>query len=436
MARTAHTIREAAHDCPECGQALTGGGHYVAWCTACAWNVDPEPPEETPGRIEGLRRRLAHQYGEQLLAELTDPTTGTTAELPASGHGRAGRLATVLAAAVHGVTVVLFGTGLWLLVGCWGRGALPVVGGLLIFLALVLRPRFKRLAEEENHRRVLHRADAPRLFALLDEVAEAVGTTGVRTVVVDARVNASVGSYGIRQHRVLHIGLGIWEVLSPQERIALLGHEFGHYAHGDTRHLLLVGSAFQTLATWRYALAPAPARTLIEHFTNLVLALPRLLVNGLLIALVHLTLRHSQRAEYLADSSAARVGGGAAAARLMNWLIVTESITGMLHREHVAARTRMNTAARHEGPAEELWERLAARAASIPEHEHERLRRVAELRGHQVDSTHPPTHLRRRRLIHGMPSEPLLVLDPVRVAAIDAELADARRSVARELVRS
>ncbi|MFF0426123.1 M48 family metalloprotease [Streptomyces sp. NPDC004520] len=445
MTETAHAARTAERDCPECGEPVAEGGKYVTWCAACDWNVDPGlEDEETPGRIERVRRRLAQRYGEQLLADLADladpaagaePGAAADGARPGTRRGVAGWCATALAVAVHGVTVALLAGGLWLLVGCWGRGALPVLGGLLIGVAVVLRPRFARLPKDEGHRAVLRPADAPRLFALLDEVAATVGTTGVRAVVIDAGFNASVSAYGIRQHRVLRIGLSLWEVLSPQERIALLGHEFGHYAHGDTRHSLLVGGAFQSLGTWRYTLAPAPAHSLVEDFANLMTALPRLLVDGLLVLLEHLTLRQSQRAEYLADSTAARTAGAEAAAGLMDRLLIGESVAGALRRESVAARTRIGGAARREDPAEGLWERLTAHAASVPEHEYERLRRVAERRGHQVDSTHPPTHLRHRRLTRGAPGGALIVLDAARAAEVDADLAEARRSVARELVR-
>ncbi|MER5206451.1 M48 family metallopeptidase [Streptomyces sp. NPDC002825] len=440
MTETADTVRTAERTCPECGAPVDEGGRYVTWCAACDWNVDPETrDEEPPGRIDRIRRRLAQRYGEQLLADLADPDDGAAPGAaadrprPRTRLGVAGGFATAIALAVHGVTVALLAGGLWLLVR--GHGGLPVVGGLLIGLAIVLRPRFGRLPKEEDHRPVLRRGDAPRLFALLDEVAGAVGTTGVRTVVIDCDANASVSTYGIRQHRVLRIGLALWETLPPQERIALLGHEFGHYAHGDTRHSLLVGGAFQSLGTWRYTLAPQPAHGLMEHFVNLVTALPRLLVGGVLVVLEHLTLRQSQRAEYLADSTAARAAGAEAAAGLMDRLLVTGSVVGELRRECVAARTRIGGAARRDDPSEGLWERLAAHAASVPEREYERLRRVAERRGHQVDSTHPPTHLRHRRLTRGAPGGALIVLDAARAAEIDAELAEAKRSVARELVR-
>ncbi|WP_051716095.1 M48 family metallopeptidase [Streptomyces bikiniensis] len=437
MTETAHTARAVERDCPDCGERVPDGGQYVTWCTACDWNVDPGHQEEPPGRVERIRRRLARRYGEQLHAEFAAPAAGAT---PGTGAGRPrrgvpGGLAAALAVAVHGVTAALLAGGLWLLVARWGSGALPFLGGLLIALAVLLRPRFGSLAKAAGDRPVLRRPDAPRLFALLDEVAGSVGTTGVRAVVVDSEVNASVTAYGVRQHRLLRLGLGLWEVLTPQERIALLGHEFGHYAHGDTRRSLLVGNAFRSLETWRYTLAPQRAESLAEHFVNVVTAPPRWLVDGVLVLLEHLTLRESQRAEYLADSTAARAAGTEAAAGLMDRILVSDGVTGALHREAVAARTRIGGGgARREDPAEGLWERIAAHAASVPEREYERLRRVAERRGHQVDSTHPPTHLRHRLLSAGAPGGALIVLDAERVAAIDAELADTRQRAARELV--
>ncbi|MET9676959.1 M48 family metallopeptidase [Streptomyces sp. NPDC006482] len=437
MTVTTDVVQGAERQCPECGEPVTGGGRYIAWCAACEWNIDPEVREERPpGRIERIRRRLAQRHGEQLFTELTtEGTGGGTAAGQRPRRGAAGALATALALVVHGVTFALLAGGLVLLVAGWGKGVLPVLGALLLGLAVVLRPRFASLAKvEKQDLPVLRRADAPRLFALLDEVAEGVGTTGVRAVVIDADTNASVSTYGIRQHRVLHLGLGLWETLSPQERVALLGHEFGHYAHGDTRHSLLVGNAFRSLSTWRYTLAPEPADSLLGHFVNLATALPRLLVDGVLVLLDQLTLRGSQRSEYLADTTAARAAGTEAAAGLMNRLLVSDGVTGELRREAVAARTRIG-GARREDPAEGLWERLAAHAASVPEHEYERLRRVAERRGHSVDSTHPPTHLRHRRLAGGEPCEAAIVLDPARAAEVHAELAGARRTLAREVVR-
>ncbi|MEV6330472.1 M48 family metalloprotease [Streptomyces sp. NPDC051909] len=392
------------------------------------------PDEPEPDRIERLRRTLAHRYGEQLFADLAAPG----ADGPAASHrtGGAALLATVLALTVHGLTVGLAVLGLWLLVARWGEGLQPAVGGLLLALAFVLRPRFGRARKELSELPFLERADAPRLFALIDEIGAGVGTRGVDLVVLDASVNASVGAYGIRRRRVLVLGMPLWATLDPQERIALLGHEIGHYAHGDTRHGFLVGSALGSLDTWRYMLARSDdGDTLSDTFINVLTALPRWAVHGLTVLLDGATLRATQRAEYLADGAAAHTAGHAAAVAVLQRQFVSRSIDSALRREVVGARTRVGGRTRREVQAEGLWERVAAEVRTVPEREYERLRRVAELRGHCVDSTHPPTHLRIRNLERGEPRPPALALAPDRAAALDAELAAPAHKVAALVLR-
>lgn len=65
----------------------------------------------------------------------------------------------------------------------------------------------------------------------------------------------------------------------------------------------------------------------------------------------------------------------------------------------------------------------------------QRLRRAAARRGHSVDSTHPPTHLRRRCAAAGGPHPAGVVHDTARAAAVSAELAAARALLARRVIR-
>ncbi|MFB7218741.1 hypothetical protein [Streptomyces sp. NPDC056227] len=254
--------------------------------------MDPGEPEEPLGRLEKLRRELARRYGEKLLAEVT------TGEALRPRRDLAGVLAFVIALAVHGVTVALAVAGLLLVLLGWGS-ALPAVGALFLVLAGVLRPRFGRLPDEP----VLHRADAPELFALIDEVAEIAGTTGV------------------------HAAVGLMD---------------------------------------------------------------RLLVGG------------SARSALLREANSTQVGRPGDPACKEGW--------------------------------RGLWERLAAHMDSIPESEYERQRRLGTQRGHSVDSTHPPTHLRRARLLAAAPASAAVVADAGRQAGLDAELAGARERLARRIL--
>ena len=72
---------------------------------------------------------------------------------------------------------------------------------------------------------------------------------------------------------------------------------------------------------------------------------------------------------------------------------------------------------------------------SIPESEYERQRRVAALRGHSVDSTHPPTHLRHQCLLVGTPLPAAVTTDSDRESRIATELAEPRREVAKRVVK-
>lgn len=232
----------------------------------------------------------------------------------------------------------------------------------------------------------------------------------------------------------MEIGLGLWEILTPQQRIALLGHELGHYANGDTRHGLIIANALRSLTTWWYLLSRIPQPTLGEVALNALYLLPRCAVQGVLMLLDHLTLRATQRGEYLADSFAARAGSTEAAVGLLDRLLVGDSAVSALLRE---ANTKQ--VARSGNPAREeawrgLWKRLAAHMDSLPQSEYERQRRCSALRGHSVDTTHPPTHLRRVCLLTGAPTAAEVVSAPERQAALDAELAEARETLAREIL--
>ncbi|MFB7593564.1 M48 family metallopeptidase [Streptomyces sp. NPDC056160] len=442
-------VGETIQPCPECGAEIHADNRFTIWCAACDWNVDPKDQQEKrerqeqqgargkrgkrvrQGRLEEARRALAQRYGEKLHAEVTQGG----AELRARRDGAA-MLAYAIALAVHGVTAALLAGGVFCIVWGWG-GGLVLLGVVLLAVAVALRPRLSGPPADGT---VVHRADAPELYALVDEVARVVGTRGVDTIAVGKEINASVASRGLRGRRVLSLGLPLWEVLTPQQRVALLGHELGHYGNGDTRHGVVVGTALRSLVTWRYYFAPIPRPTGTEMVVNAVYAVPLLLVQGTLVLLDHLTLRATQRGEYLADREAARVASTEAAAGLMDQLLIVESVDVFLRRERnnaalTGARSARGTAAASADAPDGLWTRLAAHMASVPEHEYERQRRAGARRGHSVDATHPPTHLRRACLLAGPPSEAAVFLDDDRLRRITAELAGARTEVARRIVR-
>lgn len=163
----------------------------MTWCDRCDWNVDPSPPEEKYGPLESRRRKLAQRHGEKLLAEVTGGGS-------LSPHRSTSSVtAFLLALSVHAFTLAVVVAGGCFLVRGWAT-AWMVPGVVSLALAWTLLLRFSGLPEGDP---VLRRAQAPELFALIDEVGVATGTRGADAVVLDTAVNACVTTYGLRACR-------------------------------------------------------------------------------------------------------------------------------------------------------------------------------------------------------------------------------------------
>src|SRR5262249_8626043 len=141
---------------------------------------------------------------------------------------------------------------------------------------------------------------------------------------------------GVRRRRVLTLGLPLLLLLEPQQRVALVAHELAHARNGDSTRGLVVGSSVRALAEFYAALAPEPSRDgsiawddlgFFDMIVNGILWLISRPAYGLLLLQLHLLLRDSQRAEYLADALAARVAGTEATVGLHERLLL-ESVLG------------------------------------------------------------------------------------------------------------
>jgi Zn-dependent protease with chaperone function len=267
----------------------------------------------------------------------------------------------------------------------------------VLVLGAVL-PRSDRLPDDVVE---LGREEAPHTWRLVDEVSQRLGLRPPTVLGVDPHLNAWVSRTGWRHRATLVLGAPLWTLLDTQEKVALLGHELGHVRHGDTVGSVPVAAAFSVLSRVRGLLHAEDiwwdggSLGLFTPAINVLKWLLRLPVNGALILLWLCTARYSQRREYRADVAAARLSGPEAAGRLMMRLLGMEGTC-----VRVASAVR-----RGEGP----W-RALEEAAHVPERELERLVRVGAREGHQVDSMHPPTHL-RLDLVRSVPpsAEPYLV---------------------------
>ncbi|MFD0740876.1 M48 family metallopeptidase [Phytohabitans flavus] len=276
--------------CVECSAATVSVSDATPWCPSCEWQLDLyEPARRRPEfgwrwidrRTHRLAYRLSRSQFDTLVADRLDRR----------GPGLA-RVVTIGISVLLLVLVALLAVfGVWLVVHDFPSLTIPF-GLAALGLAATLRPRFGHLDASAE---VLDRERAPALFELVDEVAAAVAAPAPDVVALDDGFNAYAGSVGLRRVRVLCIGLPAWGALPPQERVALLGHEMGHFVNGDVRRTLLTQPAFTMLGTAADLVRP------VETAATGVERLGEMLVEGAAAA----------GAAALRGSRAARVAGAA-----------------------------------------------------------------------------------------------------------------------------
>jgi Zn-dependent protease with chaperone function len=399
--------------CEACGAEVPVDPGYLTWCE-CGWNLRPtEGRRPGTGLVGPLYEALSQRRAEALAAlVIRDPEH----RLPLR---RAFLAAASVVVLLTGPLVALLGVAL-----LWAKFPNPLAILLAVIAGLVawgVRPRIGHVQGEEADP-----SEHPELLALVDRVARAIGVEPPARVLLGPWANAFVMHSGWRQERVLGIGLPLWAALDAQQRVALIGHELGHYAARDPSRSVLVGSALRTLDAWYRITAPTD---LLEGSGGVVsLAAANLLgaavsqvPRALAVAMVHLAHDDSQVAEYRADHLAARVGGTEASTGLLETLSAVDPALD-LAVQRVAVKSTARTV-HHE---------LRALLAARPARERERHRRIALLERSRLDATHPPTAM-RIGVLRARPMDPAIVLDDATSARIDAELAVVEDRIGRDL---
>ncbi|MGW2372074.1 M48 family metallopeptidase [Kitasatospora sp. NPDC001683] len=431
--------------CPRCRAALTDDPRFVAWCPACDWNLVPgqdRAPEPT------RRERAAADRTDRLFEEQAAGGASPTARLD-------WLLASAAAGLVHLVTVGLCCLALWLLVT--GNVVQRCTGAMLLVFVVTLRPRLGRLPRDEN---CLGRDRAPALYGLADRVAAEVGAVPVAVIQVTDEFNASYGLVGLRRRPVLWLGLPLWEVLDDRQRIALLGHEFGHHVNGDPRRSFWLHSAMSALSGWYDMARPGHVwgQRRADELSLLIRAgavLGRMVLRAVAWLLLQglrlfdrLTSRAGQQAEYRADALAVRVGGSEAARGMLSVLLLDNAVGTAINRVRAEERQRPRVVrsrkrrsedgpertAQEQATPDLLWERVREHLASVPAVEQERLQRLSARDRTAVDGSHPPTHLRIALVDRSGARPAAVTATATEVGAIAAELAPYRARIAAEFL--
>ena len=135
-----------------------------------------------------------------------------------------------------GVQIMLIGSN-WLIL-VMGLGVMGV--GVLVFFFLI-KFMFKTHRSDRNEMQEIKAKDHPKLFALIQETAEEVGTPMPKHVYLSPGLGASVfydsnfWSMFVPVRKNLDIGLGLLQSMTALELKAIIAHEFGHFAQGSMR---------------------------------------------------------------------------------------------------------------------------------------------------------------------------------------------------------
>jgi Zn-dependent protease with chaperone function len=409
--------------CPQCARVVPVHDGFVTWCE-CGWNlenVDMAGGPKTP--LDRINHALGQRSGQRLLEDMLNGASFRARFTPML------LLTWLMALLVHFLTMCAIVFGAWFL---WqiivGQASL-----LMVFVALMLLglgglglPQPSKLEEP-----ILPQQEYPKLYALLERVARAVGERRLPTLGVNTAFNAYFGRFGWRQTPHIGLGLPLWTVLSAQERVALLAHELGHSVNGDHTRGFFCGAAAQTLYRWWSVSNPKTSFEVAYQQNPLVafLSLPLMpifylvqaLIFALMFALNWAGFYNSRRAEYQADAISAQVAGKHAAIGLEWKMLLSPTMQEATQRTVLERR-------------EDFFAVFVQVRQGVPERELERLRRVSALVGTRLDHTHPQ-NADRQRFLHALSlKEPLVVLSEAENAAIDAELERLKPQVARRVI--
>lgn len=370
-----NAVRAQYQTCPSCKATIEVDPRYPVWCE-CGWNIRPQQMQAR-NVFDRIYASVSTKAGRSLLNEVLHRQSLRPAFTPGMV------LAAIIALCVHGVVVLMAVAGIAVIIAGWPSLYLVVLGGTLLVVAWFFRPRLVPPPAT-----VLSRESFPELYALVDRIADGLDSPHVDGLVVTGAFNASFARVGWRRRRIISIGLPLWSILTPQERVAIIGHELGHGINGDWLRSFLIGGAVNILLTWYVLVDPAGASPQVRgalgfgYDLGILLLYPiRLMIKALSFVLASLLWRSSQRAEYLADYLGATASGSAAALSALNKLHQGWNFNIMVD---VILNERQGA----------FLPEFQRRFAAIPPRELERVKRIEQLESTRLDATHPPTAYR------------------------------------------
>ncbi|QKV97748.1 M48 family metalloprotease [Streptomyces sp. NA02950] len=199
----------------------------------------------------------------------------------------------------------------------------PVIAGMVWAVVRTARPAGPPAGTVWVSRR-----GAPALWAVVEELARAVGTRRPDHIRLTSEVNASVTEDAsflglVPGSRTLYLGLPLLAGLPPAELRAVLAHELGHYSRRHNRFGALAHRGSAGLDAARQAIRDASAA---NDLVRMYAGGPQALVGLYARVFRRLTRPVRRRQELEADREAARVAGADTVAGALRSTAVLEQL--------------------------------------------------------------------------------------------------------------
>jgi Zn-dependent protease with chaperone function len=302
--------------------------------------------------------------------------------------------------------------------------ALPLVG-----VAYIFRPRLGRVRRAIRGCYRLTPQQTPIIHMMVERIAKATGAPRPHLIVLSDEWNASAATLGLRRRRVLRLGMPLIVSLQPQELVALVAHELGHFRYRDSLRGLLTQPALTTFGALSALLRPPPLPSSGAPGPLGLVYLVWVVVGGTLsrlLWLVHLGMnvidaRDQRRCELRADLLALRTAGTEGVLGLVDVLVLTPRCAGLV-----------DGGISSDGPVA-MWRRRFDHVRKRDVEELPRLRQLTNREKATLFASHPPPG-RRHQFLSRVPFQPpAVVLAESAARRIDAELHPYAEATRREM---
>jgi len=416
-----YTIKEDLTDnlmqCPNCNKTIPVHDGFVSWCHKCHWNINPSNTTKPETAFEKLYYKLSRKYTTSLFEQMK-----ASKELKPN-FTLSMWVTYLISFFIHGITLITSILSIALII--LGRHYIPVViiGIFLLLISYFLIPKPNRFDKKLSCKK-----ECSELFSLINDIANSLNAPQIDDLVITEDFNAFYYQYGIRQKRVMGIGLPLFNILTSEEKVALISHELSHGINKDIQRDYVVNTALNALEHWYYFVIPDNIENAADPFVVLRIPINILLLGlskiilGLYYAIQSLSWYNSQRAEYLADYYATMACGTDAMISLSNKICFSDTLDHTI-RSYTFNPTKNS-----------LLKEFNKNISSTPEREVERVKLVELHENSRLDRTHPPILYRIKFIKNHYIKDKGFVLDEERAAVLNKELSTIQSEIEKSLV--